>query len=327
MREITRALRIVVNTMNESFYSFSAYLRGLFGERVHRISLDAGFNCPNLDGHLSTAGCAYCNNKGFSVYAQSAKPLTQQIEESIAYYKTKLKVNKFIAYFQSFSNTYAAKEVLKEKYDTIKKFPEIVGLCISTRPDCVDSEKLELIASYQEKYLVWVEYGLQTTHNRVLANVGRNHTYEDFLKALALTRAFNVNVGVHMILGLPSASVEDMLTDAERISYLDIQGIKFHALHVFKDTALERQYNDGKITLLNSRDYITILCDFLERLPKTWVILRLISTANPKYLVAPRWINDKTKIIEGIKEELEKRGTRQGSRYEGSPSHQDTSHR
>lgn len=305
--------------MNEPFYSFNTYLKSKFGERVHRISLNAGFSCPNIDGSLSSQGCLYCNNKGFGQYAQTAKTIEEQIEESIAYYAKKLKVRKFIAYFQSFSNTYDNAQALKKKYDLIKKFPDIVGLFISTRPDCIDEEKIKLIADYQERYLVWLEYGLQTTHNHLLKAINRNHTYENFLSTLVLTRKYGINVGVHMILGLPKASREDMLIDAERIAALDIQGVKFHALHVFKDTPLAQSYQRGKITLLNCQDYITIIVDFLECIPASMVVLRLVSTANPLYLLAPLWINDKAQIIEDIEKEFRRRGTRQGSRYKKSP--------
>lgn len=154
--------------MAERFYSFNKYLKEKFGERVHRISIDAGFNCPNINGTLSDQRCIYCNNKGFAKYAGTPKSIEEQIEESIIFYRKRMGVNKFIAYFQAFTNTYADIETLQERYDTIRKFPDIVGLFISTRPDCVDKEKLSLIAQYSNDYLVWIEYGLQTTHNRIL---------------------------------------------------------------------------------------------------------------------------------------------------------------
>ncbi|MFH1876001.1 MAG: TIGR01212 family radical SAM protein [Candidatus Omnitrophota bacterium] len=300
--------------MNNLYYSFGDYLKEKFGERVHRISLDAGFSCPNLDGHKSTQGCHYCNNKAFGVHAQSQKNIPHQIEESIGYYRRKLNVHKFIAYFQSFSNTYADCEKLKETYDVIKGYSEIVGLFISTRPDCVDREKLKLIADYQRDYLVWIEYGLQTTHDRILGAIGRNHSYEDFLLTLANTRAYGISVGVHMILGLPGQSEEDMLVDARRLGALDIQGIKFHALHVLRGTAFEELYAVGNMHLLQREEYIRIVCDYLEYLPAKVVILRLVSTARAHYLVAPAWVNDKSLVTEGIRRELERRGTRQGFR-------------
>jgi len=296
----------------EYFYSFNTYLKGKFGERVHRISIDAGFNCPNIDGTLSDQGCIYCNNKGFAKYTERPKTIKEQIEESMVFYRKRMGVNKFIAYFQAFSNTYADIQALKERYDSIKEFPDIVGLFISTRPDCVDKEKLSLIAEYSNDYLVWIEYGLQTTHNRILKQINRNHTYEDFLNACELTRKFNINIGVHIILGLPSQQYEEMMLDAQWLASLDIQGIKFHVLHVLKDSPLETMYKDGEIQLLTKDEYIRIICDFLERIPGSFVILRLISTALKDYLVAPDWINNKEALRSEINQEFRRRETHQG---------------
>jgi len=298
--------------MEEYFYSFNKYLKEKFGERVHRISIDGGFDCPNIDGALSDQGCIYCNNRGFVRYADRPKAIKEQIEESIIFYRKRMGVNKFIAYFQAFSNTYADIETLQERYDTVKKFPDIVGLFISTRPDCIDKEKLSLIAQYLNDYLVWIEYGLQTTHNRILKQINRNHTYEDFLNAIGLTRSYDINVGVHVILGLPSQQYEEMMQDAERLARLDIQGIKFHVLHVLKDTPLEALYKDEKIQLLTKDKYVKIICDFLERIPQSFTILRLVSTALKDYLVAPRWIIKKEALTEEINQEFKRRGTRQG---------------
>lgn len=298
--------------MEERFYSFNRYLREIFGERVQRISINAGFSCPNLDGKLSRQGCLYCSNQGFGVYAASAQPVEEQIEESIAFYAKRLGVKKFIVYFQSFTNTYADLGVLEKKYAIIKKYPQIVGLFIATRPDCVDRAKLELIAGYQKDYLVWIEYGLQTTHNRLLKAINRNHTYESFLAALALTREHKINVGVHLIFGLPGASFEDSLEDARRLRELDIQGFKFHILHVLQGTALSRIYETEKFKLLGWQEYINITCDFLEQIPASRVILRLVSDAAAAELIAPLWINNKSQVIEGIRNELKLRGTGQG---------------
>ncbi len=302
--------------MAERFYSFKRYLQDNFGERVQRISLDAGFNCPNLDGTLSREGCTYCNNKAFARYAQSGVSLKKQIEESMAFYQQRLGVKKFIAYFQSFTNTHAALPALAEKYRVIKHYPQIVGLFISTRPDAVDAQKLKLIAEYKRDYLVWIEYGLQTTHNRILRSINRNHTYEDFLQALALTREYGINVGVHLILGLPSANGEDIREDARKIAGLDVQGVKFHVLHVLKDTRLEGLYRQRKVRILDPQDYVNIICDFLERVPPNLVVLRLVPGAFPDYLVEPWWINDKHRVLDGIRKEFERRGTYQGSGYQ-----------
>ena len=166
-----------IHSMESRFYSFNDYLRGKFGERVHRINIDAGFTCPNLDGTLGNDGCIYCNNKGFSRYACQEISIEKQIEDSITFYEKKMGVKKFIAYFQAFTNTHAPAEVLRERYSIIKKYPQIVGLSISTRPDCVDRAKLDLIEDFTKDYLVWIEYGLQTTDNAILKAINRGHTF------------------------------------------------------------------------------------------------------------------------------------------------------
>jgi len=301
--------------MSEPFHSFNRYLRTLYTERVHRISIDAGFSCPNIDGHSGYDGCIYCNNKGFVRCDSRQATIAQQIEASIAFYRQRLGVRKFIAYFQAFTNTYADIAILQKTYDTIKSFPEIVGLSIATRPDCVDEEKIKLIAGYKERYSVWIEYGLQTTHNRLLALCGRHHTYEDFIAALQLTREYDIACGAHMIIGIPTQTDEECMEDVNRIAGLDIQGIKFHVLHVLRGTKLEDMYQQGTIKLLDEHVYIRLICDFLERIPARMVILRLVSSAAREYLIAPLWINNRHAVKIKIIDELRKRGTYQGCLY------------
>jgi len=296
----------------ERYYSFNCYLRSIFGERVQKISVNAGFGCPNLNGELSQDGCIYCSNNGFGLYAESTKSVEQQIKESIKFYEKRSGVRKFILYFQSFTNTYADLNVLRQRYDIIYKFPQIVGLFIATRPDCVDEEKVKLIADYQKKYLVWLEYGLQTTDDSILKAINRNHTYNDFLKALSLARKYKINVGLHLILGLPQASYECMMNDAFNISQLDIQGVKFHVLHVLRGARLEKIYKKDGIELLGLNEYVSVICDFLEKISSSVVILRMVSNAFKDFLIAPLWINRKTAVIEEINRELEKRNTYQG---------------
>ncbi|RKY40024.1 MAG: TIGR01212 family radical SAM protein [Candidatus Omnitrophota bacterium] len=304
--------------MEERYYSFNRYLRRVFKERVHRISIDAGFSCPNIDGTKGSRGCIYCNNRAFSRYSFTKLDIRTQIIQSAKFYQDRIGARKFIAYFQAFSSTYADVDTLKRTYDIIREFPFFVGLFVSTRPDCIDEEKIKMIAEYRKEYLVWIEYGLQTTHNHILELINRNHTYEDFLKTLELTKKYKINVGVHMIIGLPTQSYEDIMMDAERLSRLNINGVKFHLLHVLKDTELERWFRGGRIKLLTPDEYVKIICDFLERIPSHFVILRLISTADKNYLVAPLWMNRKNEIIEKIKKELESRNSYQGYLYEGS---------
>jgi len=300
------------------YNSFNNYLRSKFGERVHRISIDAGFRCPNLDGTLSRQGCIFCNNKAFSRFTNCPPlPIEEQIEKSIKYYSKRFKAKKFIAYFQSFSNTYAEADFLEKQYSVIRKFKDIVGLSISTRPDCIDDKKLDVIESFSKDYSVFIEYGLQTIHDKSLKLINRNHTFKDFEKAVKLTSARkNIDIGVHIVLGLPGETKEDMLDSARVLSKMPLWGVKFHCLHVVKGTALEDIYEEKKIKLLSEDEYVDILINFLEIIPKDWVVLRLVSDADWDLLIKPLWVNDKHRILKKIEEEFEKRGVCQGDLHE-----------
>lgn len=306
---------IFINTM-ERYYSFNNYLKQIFGERVHRIGLNVGFNCPNLDGTKSSKGCIFCNNKSF-IEIDNDISVEEQIRQALKFFSTSKRfrnIKKFIAYFQAYTNTYGTVEKLKQVYDIVKNFPQIVGIFISTRPDCIDEEKLRLINSYTEDYLVWIEYGMQTSDNNILTWLNRGHTYEDLIKAVELTKKFpKINIGIHLILGLPG---QDVIKDAKEITKLKISGVKIHLLHVLKNTPLERLYYEHKIKILTEEEYVREVCNFLEFIPSSVVILRLISTAKDKFLVAPRWMNNKFQVIKNIEEELVRRNSFQGIKIE-----------
>ncbi|MEA3306090.1 MAG: TIGR01212 family radical SAM protein [Candidatus Omnitrophota bacterium] len=304
--------------MEEYFYSFNDYLRKKFGRRVQRLSLNAGFTCPNRDGKISTEGCIYCNEDGFSPFAGTRLSLKAQIQQSIDYAKRRYKAEKYIAYFQNATNTYGSLYKLKKAYNAIKEFPDIVGLSISTRPDCVDKKKLDLIAAYCDNYDVWIEYGLQSVHDRTLDFINRGHCFHDFVKAAEMTVERNIKTGVHVILGLPGENREDILMTAKKIAKLPVSGIKFHALHVFKKTKLEEYYNGGRIQLLTFNEYVGIVCDFLEVTNPECVAFRLVSDARKDILVEPKWINRKSEVINAVKDEFKKRGTKQGSFWSGN---------
>lgn len=302
--------------MGEYIYAFSAYLKDKFGTRVQRLSLNAGFTCPNRDGKIGKNGCIYCNDEGYSPFAGKKRlPLKQQIRQSMDYAKKRYKAKKFIAYFQSATNTYAPLEKLRKTYDVIKEFPDIVGLYISTRPDCVDKKILNLIASYRRDYDVWIEYGLQSSHDRTLHFINRGHTFHDFVKAVEMTAEKDIKVGAHVIIGLPGETKEDILKTAEKVARLPVSGIKFHMMHVLKKTKLEEYYRKGKIPLLSFEEYVNNLCDFLEIISPVCVVFRLVSDAKEDFLVAPKWINKKSEVIKAVNDEFKKRNTRQGSKY------------
>ena len=301
--------------MEEYFFSFNTYLRNKFGRRVQRLSLNAGFTCPNRDGKISREGCIYCNDEGFSPFARTRLSLEQQIRQSIIYARNRYKAEKFIAYFQNATNTYAPLDKLKKAYNTIREFPDIVGLYISTRPDCVDEKRLDLIASFRKDYEVWIEYGLQSAHDRTLKFINRGHIFHDFVKAAEMAVERKIKVGAHVILGLPGETQADILSTAQKLAKMPVSGIKFHMLHVLKDTKLERYYNEGKIKLLSFNKYVECVCDFLETISPVCVIFRIISDAKDDFLIAPKWINRKSEVINAVNNEFKRRGTKQGSRY------------
>jgi len=302
--------------MKENYYSFNSYLKKCFNTKVHKISLNAGFTCPNKDGTLSYEGCIFCNESGFSRFSAGGASIEHQIETSFNFLKNRFGARKFIAYFQNATNTNASITELRNAYDVIKKYPEIVGLSIATRPDCIDEEKLGLIEGYASDYDVWIEYGVQTIHDRTLQSIKRSHRFSDSLQAIKATARRNIKVGIHVILGLPGETYDDMMQTAHTLAYLPVSGIKFHVLHILKGTQLAHLYAEERINLLSRTEYIELVCDFLEVIDPECVILRLISDANDKILVAPSWINRKQDIINAIKKELEIRGSCQGGRYE-----------
>lgn len=300
--------------MQKHYYSFNQHLRKTFGTKVHRLSLDAGFSCPNIDGSLSNKGCSFCNNKAFSRYSNQNKPVRQQITESMQFARKRYKAKKFIAYFQSFTNTYADIKNLAEKYNQIKGFKDIVGISVSTRPDCIDKEKLDLLSEFSKEYKVYLEYGLQSIHDKTLKRINRKHNFAAFKKAIKLTKNYkDIHPAAHIILGLPGETKENMLKTAKTLAKMPLWGLKIHCLHVVKDTTLARQHKNNKVKLLNKSQYLDILIDFLQYIPKDFVILRLVSDANPSQLVAPRWINQKSKILQELDKRLEEQNIWQGN--------------
>jgi radical SAM protein (TIGR01212 family) len=299
------------------YNDYNSYLRARHGCKVYRIGLDAGFSCPNRDGAKGTNGCIYCNEDGSrSTYASPKNDVETQLRLRIKYLKEKRGAEKFIAYFQAFTNTYASPEILKTVYDQILPFSEVVGISIGTRPDAISPDKLKLISSYKNRYDVWIEYGLQSAHNKTLDSINRSHTYEDFANAVKLSKEFDIPVCAHVILGLPGETKEEMIETAKRMTELKIDGVKIHLLHVLKNSALEKLYHENKIIVMSQDEYAEIVCDFLECLPKTTVIQRLTGQGSPESHIAPSWAVNKAQTIRKIEDVLKRRGTYQGWRLE-----------
>lgn len=299
--------------MEKRYTDYNSYLRRIFGCRVQKISIDAGLTCPNRDGRVGTGGCIYCNARGSGTGAAvGGLSIYEQIVRSQTVMARRYKAEKFIAYFQSFSNTYAPVSVLKSLYDEAVSVPGIVGLSIGTRPDCVDASILDLIQSYTDRYLVWIEYGLQSIHDDTLLRINRGHDAACFEKVVALTRHRGIHICVHLILGLPGENRQMMIETAETISRMGIDGVKLHLLYVIKGTPLETLYQQGQYRCLEQQEYVGIVCDILERLPREVVIQRLTGDPHPEELVAPRWSLQKTQTFSLIQQTLVDRDTWQG---------------
>ncbi|MFC1849601.1 TIGR01212 family radical SAM protein [candidate division CSSED10-310 bacterium] len=296
----------------EPYHKFSTELRSLFGCRVQKISLDAGYTCPNRDGTISHAGCIFCDNRAFSPAQGREKNLRIQLEQGMSFTRRRYKARKFIAYFQTFTNTYGPIARLKQDYDLVLEYDEVVGLAISTRPDCLSVQILDLIESYSSKKTVWLELGLQSIHNRTLKKINRGHTFEDFENALTLIADRKIRLCVHVILGLPGETYDDMMLTAETLAGLPLQAVKIHVFHVLQGTLVEHEFRAQKLTLFKLADYVATVTSFLERLPYSMTIQRLAADAPPQYLVAPLWITRKGEIIQAVEREFARRGTYQG---------------
>ena len=299
--------------MSKRYTDYNTYLRQVFGCRVQKISIDAGLSCPNRDGRTGTGGCIYCNARGSGTgaFAQGIS-IAEQVARGKVLMAKRYKASKYIAYFQSFSNTYAPVSILKRLYDEALTVPGVVGLAIGTRPDCVDGEILDLLESYADPYLVWIEYGLQSAHDHTLRRINRGHDFDCFQKAVALTRNRGIKICTHLILGLPGETREMMLDTARTIARMAIDGVKLHLLYVVKGTALEVLYQQGLYRCLEQQEYVDFVCDVLELLPREMIIQRLTGDPHPEELVAPFWSLQKTQTFSMIQKALANRDSWQG---------------
>jgi radical SAM protein (TIGR01212 family) len=300
--------------MQKRYNAFSDELKRVFGCRVHRISVDAGFSCPNRDGTVGTNGCIYCGGKGSGAFGiVQGVPVAEQIEAGKEVMTRKYKARRFIAYFQAYSNTYAQPQRLRALYDEALSVEDVVGLIVGTRPDCLPLETLELLAGYAERTYFWLELGLQSPLDRTLELIGRGHDFESFINSVRACKKLGIRVCVHVILGLPGESREEMLATAGILNDLKVNGVKLHLLHVMKETPLAELYRQGKIGLLDRDEYVGLVCDFLERLNPEISIQRLTGDGGRHHLIAPLWSLQKFEVLNAIDHELERRGSRQGS--------------
>lgn len=303
--------------MVNRYRDYSTYLRGIFGERVQKISLDAGMTCPNRDGTLSVGGCLFCDGRGSGTGAmrERGESLWEQIVSGIQAAEKRYGAHKFIAYFQSFSNTYAPPDQLRLLYAQAISHRSVVGLSVGTRPDCVNPEVVGILSSYRRDYLVWLELGLQSAHDETLRRIRRGHDVAAFEKAVRLAAGHGLNICAHVILGLPGEDRSMMHETARYLGELPVHGVKIHLLYVVRGTPLADLYERKEIRCLERGEYVDLAVDFLERLPPEVVIQRLTGEPSGADLVAPRWAMEKAENLRLIRERLEERDTWQGKKY------------
>ena len=306
---------MLFNNTDKRYNQFSAYLKNKFGAKVYKITLDAGFSCPNRDGTISTGGCIFCDDGGsFSQAHSNLLSIEEQVNIGAKTLHDRFKAEKFMSYFQAYTNTYKPVNELERIYKSALNHPDVVGLSIGTRPDCVEDDKLNLISDIAQDYYTWVEYGLQSIHNKTLKKINRGHDFDCFLKAYERTKERGINVCTHVIFGLWETR-DEILETAQRLAELKVDGVKIHMLCALKDTKLAKLYENKEIDFMSEEEYVNLVCDFLEILPQTTTIHRLAGNGLKKNLIAPRWLGAKLDCLNKIDRELLKRNSYQGSKH------------
>ena len=304
----------------QRYRSFGSFMRTRFGFTVYKVNVDAGFTCPNRDGTLGLSGCIYCNNDSFR--PNSCKPtlsLSEQIHNGITHIRKRYKANKFIVYFQPYTNTYAPIETLRELYTEALRQPDVIGLAIGTRPDAVDEAKIRMIEELATERFMLIEYGLQSIFDKSLSFINRGHDYAAFLKAIHMTKDRGIHIGAHIIAGFPTETREEMLSMAEEISSLPVGFLKVHQLQIVRDTPLEDIYKETPFYTFGYGEYLDFIADFIERTSPDMVFQRLFATAPDSILVAPDWGRSRHQILSDIEKRLETKDTYQGKKYHLHP--------
>lgn len=300
------ALSDYVNTFGQDLLS-------RYGERVHKLAINAGMTCPNRDGSKGQGGCTFCNNVSFSPNVKQEPLVWEQIEAGRRVIAKRTRAKKFIAYFQAYTNTYADVEQLSVLYKQALAEPDVVGLSIGTRPDCVPDEVLDLLAGFQaDGYEVWLELGLQTIFDKTLERVNRGHGFAEYRQAVRAARLRGLPVCTHLIVGMPGEGRDEVMASLERVIELGVDGLKLHPLHVVKGTALANEWRRGEYTPMGFYEYINIAADLIERTPPEVLYHRVTGTAAADILLAPEWCSKKWMVLNGIELELQRRGSRQG---------------
>ncbi len=305
---------------NRRFNAYVEYLRQKFGERVQKLSIDAGFTCPNRDGSIGKGGCTFCHNNAFNPsYCQPEKSITQQITEGIEFHKNRYrKATKYLVYFQAYSNTYADNSILEKRYREALKFKDVVGLVIGTRPDCLSSETLDLLKELNNTRYIKLEVGIESCYNKTLERINRQHSFEDTTRALNRCRTYQLDTGGHMIFGLPGESQEEMMDEASILSTLPLNTIKFHQLQILKNTAMAKEYHEKPQDFIrfSLNDYIDFIVKFTEQLNPAFAIERFAGEVPPRFIVGSNWESIRyDQVLNLIEKKLEKENTYQGKLF------------
>jgi uncharacterized protein len=295
------------------YNDLNSWLRRVFGQRVQKVTIDAGFTCPNRDGTLGTGGSIHCNELGSGTGAhRQGLSATQQLAQGIASLGQRYGARAFIAYFQAFSNTYAATPELRRLYEEALAVEGVVGLSIGTRPDCITPATLGLLHELTQRTMVWVEYGLQSAHDSTLSRINRGHTVRAYRDIVPATRARGVRVCTHLILGLPGETRDDMLATVDEVVRVGVDGVKLHLLYVVRGTPMEMVFRQGQYTCMEQNAYVDIVCDIIERLAPQVVVQRLTGDPHRSELVAPDWAVRKQQTLDMVRSRLVQRGSWQG---------------
>ncbi len=301
------------------YNTYRPYIKEKLGYRVNKLSVDMGFTCPNRDGNLAVGGCVYCNNDSFvPPYARARFSMHQQITNGMDYLRKRFKAEKFIVYFQSYTNTYDSVEKLEEMYRNALKYEDVIGIAVGTRSDCIDEEKISMFEELAKDYYVSLEFGIESIYDKTLEFMNRGHDYQSVLDAIEMSKGRGFEIGAHIIVGMPTETKEEMLAMAGEVSSLGIDVFKVHNLHIVRNTPLARMYKKEPFSLFNFEEYIDFIIEFLERLSPDMVIERLFTDTPHQLLIAPDWGKSHLQILQAIEAELERKDTYQGRLYQKS---------
>lgn len=298
------------------YFALNFFLKNYFGQRVQKVSIDAGLTCPNVDGTVAYGGCNFCDNRSFSPSRRLPRQdILEQIDHGISLLKKRYKVDQFIAYFQPATNTYAEVDALEKMYSTALRHPLVQGMAIGTRPDCVPDEVLDLLQSVANQTMLSVEYGMQTMHDASLKWMNRGHEHDATVDAIERSRGLGFEICLHVMLGLPGEDRAMMLQTAEEVARLNVDAVKIHNLYVVKNTPLAMLVEQNDVTMMERDEYVETVVDFIERMPPETIVERVSGDAPGDYFIGPTWCLDKPGVLRAIEQEFERRDSWQGMRY------------